>query len=57
MNVADKEQCVEGVKKVAEGHEGKIHFLVNNADIGAPCKGKFGTGSQPSQSAEQILRR
>ena len=45
VNVADKEQCLEGVKKVAEEHEGKIHFLVNNAGIGAPCKGKFGTGS------------
>ncbi|KAL9985003.1 hypothetical protein ACROYT_G007361 [Oculina patagonica] len=39
VDVADKEQCVQGVKKVAEDHEGKIHFLVNNAAIGAPCKG------------------
>jgi len=39
VDVADKEQCVEGVKKVAEEHEGKIHFLVNNAGIGAPRKG------------------
>ena len=43
VDVADKEQCVEGVKKVAE--EGKIHFLVNNAGIGAPRKGKFGIES------------
>ncbi|KAL9985004.1 hypothetical protein ACROYT_G007362 [Oculina patagonica] len=39
VDVADKEQCVQGVKKVAEDHEGKIHFLVNNAAISAPCKG------------------
>ncbi|KAJ7383610.1 hypothetical protein OS493_026795 [Desmophyllum pertusum] len=39
VDVAHKEQCVEGVKKVAEEHEGKIHFLVNNAGVGAPCKG------------------
>ena len=40
VDVADKEQCVEGVKKVAADLQGKIHFLVNNAGIGAPCKGK-----------------
>jgi len=45
VDVADKEQCVDGVKKVAEEHVGKIHFLVNNAGIGAPRKGKFGTES------------
>jgi len=39
VNVADKEQCVQGVKNVAEEHGGKINFLVNNAGIGAPCKG------------------
>jgi len=37
VNVADKEQCVEGVKKVAEQYEGKIHFLVNNAGV-APTR-------------------
>ena len=41
MNVADKEQCVEGVKKVAEEHEGKIHFLVNNAGVAPTRSGKF----------------
>ena len=41
VNVADKEQCVEGVKKVAEEHEGKIHFLVNNAGVAPTRSGKF----------------
>ena len=41
VDVADKEQCVQGVKKVVEENEGKINFLVNNAGIPAPCKGKY----------------
>ena len=41
VDVADKKQCVEGVKKVAEEHEGKIHFLVNNAAVAPTRKGKF----------------
>ena len=40
VDVSVKEQCVEAVKKVGEEHEGKIHFLVNIAGIGAPCKGE-----------------
>lgn len=40
VDVSVKEQCVKAVKKVCEEHEGKIHFLINNAGIGAPCKGK-----------------
>ena len=31
VDVSDKKQCVEAVDKVAEGHEGKIHALVNCA--------------------------
>ena len=31
VDVSDKKQCVETVDKVAEGHEGKIHALVNCA--------------------------
>ena len=42
VDVSVKEQCVKAVKKVGEEHEGKIHFLINNAGIGAPCKGKTG---------------
>ena len=40
VDVSVKEQCVEAVKKVGEENEGKIHFLVNIAGIGAPCKGE-----------------
>lgn len=54
VNVADKEQCVQGVKNVAEEHGGKINFLVNNAGIGAPCKGKFGTESSNPRGSEYI---
>ena len=42
VDVSVKEQCVEGVKKVGEEHDGKIHFLVNNAGIALPSKGKWG---------------
>lgn len=57
VDVADKEQCVEGVRKVAEEHEGKIHFLVNNAGIGAPRKGKFATdSSKPASQLKKNLR-
>ena len=42
VDVSVKEQCVEAVKKVGEEHEGKIHFLVNNAGIALPSKGKWG---------------
>ena len=41
VNVADKEQCVQGVKNVAEEHGGKINFLVNNAGIAPTRSGKF----------------
>ena len=42
VDVSVKEQCIKAVKKVGEEHEGKINFLINNAGIGAPCKGKTG---------------
>ena len=56
VDVADKEQCVEGVKKVAEEHEGKIHFLVNNAGIGAPCKGKSNSGHGDGQLLVSVTK-
>ena len=40
VDVSVKEQCVEAVKKVGDEHEGKIHFLVNNAAIAIPHKGE-----------------
>ena len=46
VDVSVKEQCVEAVKEVGEEHEGKIHFLVNNACTPAPCKGQSGTISK-----------
>ena len=57
VDVAVNEQCVEGVKKVAEEHGGKIHFLVNNAGIGAPRKGKFGTESSNPVVHRLIMKK
>ena len=55
VDVADKEQCVEVVKKVAEEHEGKIHFLVNNAGVAPTRSGKFATDSNPAESTDVKL--
>ena len=57
VDTSVKEQCVEAARKVGEEHEGKIHFLVNNAGIGAPCKGQLQSVNRLFLVCNHVTRR